>query len=259
MTGRRHALIAHLALAAVAFAFLLPFAVQSVYAGFVWDDAFYLLRADALFGRLDDAPDLAAAMREWRSYPPLWPLVLGLAGGGSRALLPAFVANVACIVAWLAAFLWWLRRAGTGSGTGFLLAIAALFAPFTLYYAQTLWSEHLYLAFALAALAAAEHGLATRRALVATAVLVTLAALTRTAGIALAIAFALLLAWRRPRDWLLAAMLPLAAIVVERVLNPGRDYVGALVGATAHDDPLARIDAIAGFLGSSWTAGWSFQ
>ena len=126
-------------------------AVQGSVAGLAVDDAFYLLMADRQFGHLDGEPGLLALLAT-RSYPPLYPLVLGLFGGGSDSLLAASITNAALILMWVACLLAWLLRAGVAPAGAALLALAAAFAPFTLYHAQVLWSEHLYLLLQMLAL-----------------------------------------------------------------------------------------------------------
>jgi hypothetical protein len=234
-------------------------AVQGEYAGFNVDDAFYLLRADHFYGRLGDAAALGEAMLQWRPYPPLYPLVLGAFGGGSEAIAMAFVANVLCIGAWMAIFGCWTNRLGVPRGGGALLMLAAVLAPFTLRHAQSLWSEHLYLAFTLGAIALSERGLEPARNAAGVAVLVVLAVLTRTAGFALLAAFAVVLAARRPRGWWIALLAASVPVVAERLLNPGRGYSNALLDPGAASDVAMALPSTLAALAGAWTADWSFQ
>ena len=226
-------------------------------AGFAVDDAFYLLMADRQFGRLDGEPGLLALLAT-RSYPPLYPLVLGLFGGGSDSLLAASITNAALILMWVACLLAWLLRAGVAPAGAALLALAAAFAPFTLYHAQVLWSEHLYLLLQMLALWCLERQAPRGRDVLLAGALVGLTLLTRTAGIALVAAFSLYLLWHRPQRWapaLALAWLPL----LERFTHRASVYGGELQGVFAQglQGTLGRIADNGAGLWQGWRDGLS--
>lgn len=207
-------------------------AVQGRVAGLAVDDAFYLLMADRYYGRLAGEPALAALL-DTRTYPPLYPLLLGLFGGGSAALLNAYVVNAALLLAWVGFAYAWLLRAGVRPLASALLALAAAFAPATLYHAQVLWSEHLYLLLQMLLLWQLERDPPRARNVLVAGLLVGLMLLTRTAGVAAAVAFTLWLLGRRPQRWGLAlalAWLPLA----ERLAHRASAYGGELQGLFAN-------------------------
>ena len=156
-------------------------AVQGRVAGLAVDDAFYLLMADRYFGRLANEPGLLALL-DTRTYPPLYPLVLGLFGGGTGALANAYVANATLLLLWTGFAYAWLLRAGVRPLASALLALAAAFAPATLYHAQVLWSEHLYLLLQMLLLWQLERDPPRARNVLVAGLLVGLMLLTRTAG-----------------------------------------------------------------------------
>lgn len=255
-SGARRAFAHAAVLLPVALALALH-AVQGRVAGLAVDDAFYLLMADRQFGRLDGEPGMLALLAT-RAYPPLYPFVLGLFGGGSDSLLAASIANAALILSWVACLLAWLLRAGVAPAGAALLALAAAFAPFTLYHAQVLWSEHLYLLLQMLALWRLERQAPRGGDVLLAGVLVGLALLTRTAGIALVVAFSLYLAWQRPQRWapaLALAWLPL----LERFTHRASVYGGELHGVFAHgvQGVLARIADNGAGLWQGWRDGLS--
>jgi hypothetical protein len=230
--------------------------VQDRLAGLGIDDAFYLLLADQYYGRLSGEPALAAVLQT-RTYPPLYPLLLGAVGGGSEALLPAFALNAAFSLLWIAAYLGWILRAGTVPIAAVLLAWAATLAPFTILHAPNLWSEHLYLALALAALAVLERPTTAHDQIIAGA-LIGLGVLTRSAGVALVLAFALHSALRRPRGaWIALALAALP--LLERLLHPATVYGSELRDLL--EQPLGivfeRIAANAAGMWLGWRLDWS--
>lgn len=157
---------------------------------------------------------VASVFAQDSPFPPLFPLLLALAGGG-QSVVAAHVATVLCLVLALAALYAWLLALGTGRATA--AAVAAIFAvcPGTVALMFNVLSEPLYLALALTASAlfvrtagrvSAELDAAswTAVALVAAALMV------RSVGVTLLPALAVYL-WQRHR-W--RAVLPLAAAVV---------------------------------------------
>lgn len=188
------------------------------------DSATYFLTARHFAPYLAAEAPAAHAAR-LSQFPPLYPLVLALAGGA--ASVPAAHAVTAlCLLAALVACYAWLLALGVGRG--WATAATALFGlmPGTWLLALSLLSEPLYLALSLAALALLARAQETRTYAWA-ALAIAAAILARTAGVALlpALAFAL---WRgRPRgaSWILLLALapPLAWSLVPRG-QPG--YLG---------------------------------
>lgn len=175
------------------------------YVGLLADDGLYLLMADMLAP--GGAPDLPvyAHVRAHSQLPPLFPLALGLAGGGSQDLAAARIFVALAMLTAVAVNYCWLRQLSVNR-----LAVAvlgALFAlmPITVIHTVDLWSEGMYIALSLGALITFEHARREHFALLpclAAGVIVGAAIATRTAGVALLPAMLIVcLRAGRPRAW----------------------------------------------------------
>lgn len=259
MTGRfdRFAFPVSVAAAVAAVAVLLDALThQGFYAGFNWDDAWYLLLADRLAGRLGDVPALARDLTVSRSYPPLYPAWLALFGGGADAIAAAFRANLAAYLGAAGAFAWWLRRERVDRVVAALLVVAMLLAPFAFRHVVDLWSETLFIALAMVALGAAAPRDAGTGSLYIAAVACALAFLTRTAGVALVAAFVVMIAYRRPRHaWRLLAVAVLPC-VAERLLAGGGGYAAAGQGLFSG---LRHLPEFGRALWAGWSANLAFE
>lgn len=259
MTGRfdRYAFPVSVAAAIAAAAVLLDALThQGLYAGFNWDDAWYLLLADRLAGRLGDVPSLARELTTTRSYPPLYPAWLALFGGGADAIAAAFRANLAAYLGAAGAFAWWLRREGIDRVVAAMLVVAMLLAPFAFRHVVDLWSETLFIALAMVALGAAAPRDAGPGSLGLAAAACALAFLARTAGVALVVAFVAMIAYRRPRHaWMLLAVAILPC-VAERLLAGGGGYAAAGQGLFAG---LQHLPELGRALWAGWSANLAFE
>jgi hypothetical protein len=145
-------------------------------------------------------------------YPPLFPILIGLLGGGFAAA-HALVAGSLLVA--ITIYYLWLRETGLGAGlsTAAVLLFAAL--PGTYLIALNIWSENTYLCWSLLALLAASRVQcdSTRRQAwwwAATAATVA-ALLTRSAGVPLLLTFTIFTVVRRQLNWramLLVAWVP---------------------------------------------------
>lgn len=234
--------------------------LQDEYAGFNWDDAYYLLLADKHFGRLADAPRLARELVLARGYPPLYPLWLGSFGGGSAEIARAYAANLVALLGAGLAFFVFMRRAGIAATPALALLVAFFAAPATLRFGTALWSENLYLAWQFVALAALAGPRREPRDWTIAALACCCAALTRSVGFALVGALLVALVRERPRRWPLLGAFAVLPPMVERAVQPGHFY-GAhgseplLAGVL---DP-ARVAGVAQGLWDGWAAdcAWS--
>ena len=172
-------------------AFLLPFAVSPA-PGWLPDAHVYLLMADALSPWHAATPAAHFAL-ETSPFPPLFPLLIGVLGGGADATIARALA-AACLCGALAACHTWVRARGFGAGAALLAVTAFALLPGTLLQALEGMSEPLYLMLSLLALVAAARASAALPAaeprwLVAAALASGLALATRSAGVALVAAF----------------------------------------------------------------------
>ncbi|MHB1528660.1 MAG: hypothetical protein ACYDDA_02065 [Acidiferrobacteraceae bacterium] len=172
--------------------------------GFGGDNAVYLLTAQWI--RSGGADVIAGHYAAGSPYPPLYPLLLSIAGGG-HSILAAHLVTAAALVAACGMFLLWLRASGVGPGEASLFTIAFALAPGIERQTLQILSEPLYLLLSLTALWAATR--AERdddaRWTAGSALAVAAALMTRSAGIALWIAFVGWILFRRSRRELLLA------------------------------------------------------
>ena len=183
-------------------------------AGFLSDDAVYLLMADGFSPFRSAEPGLTAYVMREALFPPLYPLLLAVLGAGSGTLLWAHLITTTTLVLALVIYgLWincqlrdWVPAIG-------LLAIFAL-TPGTLLQDLELLSEFPYLMFTLMALWLSDRARTNDRGHGWVALCVGLATLTRTAGLSLLVAFAVWLFRHRVRGrakWSALALIPSTA------------------------------------------------
>lgn len=188
-------------------------------ADFGGDNAVYFLTANhySPYGVAHAAADQFAAHSV---YPPLYPWLLALTGGGTSLAAAHGVTALIIIMAGIAVF--GVARA-FGLSRGVAMAVLALcaFARISLLEGLELHSEHLYLAcWASAALLLAVDRPAPRALLLA-GLAVGAAYLTRSFGLSLVASLLLwLLVQRPPRAWL-AALAALAAVLYLALAHPG--------------------------------------
>jgi hypothetical protein len=223
-------------------ALLFPFAVSRA-PGWLPDASIYLLMAEALSPWGGPASAAARHALAQSAFPPLFPLLVGLVGGGGDAAIARAV-SAACLCAALPVLLAWLRARGMGGAPALLATAAFALSPLTLLQAQEGLSEPLYLLLGLLALLAAERALPERaasgRLRLAAALAAGLALATRSAGVAWLAALA---AWwiarrvplRRLPALLAAALGPMALWwLAKRWLGLTGSYGGALESRLAH-------------------------
>jgi hypothetical protein len=188
---------------------VIPFGVARA-PGWLPDAHAYLLMAEALSPWTAEPSPAAHYALETSVFPPLYPLLLGLLGGGDAAWGRAV--SILCLLASLVALYGWMRARGWEQG-GALLAVAAFAVlPVTLLQALEGLSEPTYLlasALCLRWVERAERGPPglRRRRLAAAAGMAGLALATRYAGFSLVGALGIWLWVRRePRRFGLMAL-----------------------------------------------------
>lgn len=244
-SGWRRCMPAVAVIAALA-ALYLPWMWSDQLASLGGDSAVYVLSARHYAPFLPQNPVWEAVTAN-SPYPPLYPLLLMLAGGATD-LHWAHLATTCSLLAAVIALLAWLRASGVRAGPA--IAAGALFAllPGTLLQAFHLHSESLYLAFSLAALASLARLETDARArwFWLAGAFVAAALMTRTAGVALVPA--LLLAWYRHRRWHGGGALALAlapTMLWQAFQGPGQGYQSSLLGGYLTMSPAQLLDALA--------------
>lgn len=190
-------------------------------AGFLSDDAVYLLMADALspYGRTN--PDLSMFVLKESLFPPMYPLLLAFLGAGSGYILWAHIITTSTLVFALAVYCLWIYSLTRNSWLAVGLPSFFALMPGVVLQNLELLSEFPYLLFSLLALALAQlkQSVPAREALIA--LLIGLALLTRSAGLALVLACGICSirsgAWRQV-TWLGLALLPSIAWMAFRTV-----------------------------------------
>ena len=218
---------AGLALGLASLGMLLWVAVKPTLAGVNSDAAVYLLLADWLSPWRATDIDFGAQLFAHYPFPPLYPLLLALVGGGSEVPTIDYVFDAIAQAVAVAASYGWARRIGCAQPVAMLAALSLALTPIALYTAMGVFSEPLYLALSMTALAWVAGSQISARAWQAAALLLGLAAVTRGVGI-FAVA-ALLLAWHRGtrgRDARLVPLLALAPTVAWQLIKAFNGWQG---------------------------------
>jgi len=216
---KRARLAVLLALLAVALG-LLGFGPISDFVALDSDGAVYLLMAD-FYSPYQPAAALTEYVQRVSQFPPLFPLLVALAGGGSGRIAIAHLVQTVSLLAALAliARLAWKLSGSAMIATAVFLCVALL--PKTLLLHSGIWSEFTFMAFAYGALLLAPERDAPLARHWLGALLCACAAATRNAGVVLSAAYALTLLLRAPRRaWPALLLLP-APLVVQSLLYGG--------------------------------------
>jgi hypothetical protein len=243
-----------------------------IYLGWTWshelgdfggDNALYLLTAQH-FSPWSEADTVAAYFVSQSFYPPLYPFVLAIFGGG-ESLLAAHVITATMLLLAFAVLYAWQRQIGFGRLSAALMVLLFALLPGVLMQALSLLSEDLYLLATLGAVAAVAAYEADRReAWLWTAVVcIAAAVLTRSASIALVAAFVLYLVLHRPkRFWLLiiGALVPMLWQLLSPRAGPG--YFSFLTARYAVDPVaglIAHLTIAVDSLLDSWTVDFTMS
>ncbi len=196
------------------------------------DNAFYLLTA-RYFSPWSEHSVVVSYFVAHSHYPPLYPLLLGLFGGGESVLVAHIVTTTTLLLA-LFVLHRWLRTLDVSSPRAMLIVFFFAALPGTYLQALSILSENLYLLcslFCLLAVAKVEReGPQRSRWLWVAAVAVVAATLTRSAGVALLIAFGVYLVLRcPPRRWGLGILATLPMVLWSVAgRHEGSGYLGAM-------------------------------
>ncbi len=232
--------------------------------GFLSDDAVYLMMADYFSPYLDERlPHLEFLMRQ-SLFPPLYPLVLAMAGAGSEHSGLAHLLTTLLFVAALLVFLLWVRRESSSMPLAAVLTLIFALLPFSLVHVTEIWSESLYLLllFAFLNLLPNDRGSTGSLSLpLAASFVVGLALLTRGAAVAL-LPVLLQQLWQTPggerwRHLAVVLVLPLAWWLVERSLYPSVGYLGLLGDSLTAHDPVRFVTSILPEQAASLWRGWN--
>lgn len=211
--------------------------------GFLTDDAGYLMIAD-FFSPWFDGNVYVETLNMLRTrFPPVFPIVIALFGGGSQNMGAAHLATgMTFLLAALLLYVW-VRTSLCRPKLALACLVVFALLPETLIYVLELRSELLYLAFLLGtfvALDAADRANAHRHELLlAASVLVGLCILTRVVGVCLLAAFLIhLFINRTPRKYLYAftaVALPACWYVIKAINGYSNMYTDDLARYASYD------------------------
>ncbi len=177
------------------------------------DHAYLLLMADWLSPLANSGNGFLPPPVIWSYAPPLYPLLLGLAGGTSTHIELAHAITITFLVPALIWCVLWARREIGGSAPALALVVIFSLLPVSFFQSFGILTENLYLLLSLLAiwLVGKENVSLTR--LYVVAVVVGLAAFTRMVGITLILAFAVYVFLRHRERWIRLSFLSAAPLL----------------------------------------------
>ncbi len=232
--------------------------VRSEYVGNLSDAAVYLSQSD-YFSPFRPAPyDIGAAMFYEYSFPPLFPLVLALLGGGSEHPQLSYIATSIMMGAALGTVYLWMRSLPLAISAALTMTLAFGLLPASLLTAMGMQSEPLYVAMIFAGLACWNLRASIPRTAPLGAGLIGLSSLVRMVGVS-AIA-ALLIAWfldpgRRYK--ILIPLLALAPITAWLLLRMAAGMNESYVDFVRQDSVGATLSFVANQIARNPAAMWS--
>lgn len=220
---------------------LLVFSLLAVtYYGWTWshdlgefggDNAIYVLTAH-YFSPWSEHSDVAAYFAKRSQYPPLFPSLLAIFGGGENLLI-AHLITTSCLLLALVVFYYWLTTLGFSAILSGMATFLVAILPGTYMEALSIHSENLYLLLSLSGLLAVTLTEKTGRNIWywLGALSVATATITRGAGISLIAAFCCYLILWRPRLAAVYAVVSILPMVLWSLLHDkqGPGYLGSFV------------------------------
>jgi len=194
------------------------------------DDAVYLIMAD-FFSPFSGRDETITGLVMRHSYfPPLYPLLLGLAGGVSNNTVLAHLVTVAFLFGAMVALYLWSCEISERCYAALTLACLVTILPATVYEMFGLVSEGLYLLITLLALFFAARDPTGNKWRYFTAAAVGLAIVSRTVGFALWLAYTIWLTSGRRPGWKTLPLVALIPWLVWTVWKWGQGYAASYGG-----------------------------
>jgi hypothetical protein len=231
------------------------------------DSAMYVLLGRHFSPFFAPSPVLETMVRG-TAYPPLFPFLIGLSGGG---LLAGHLLAAASLLGALPCLAGWLRAEGVKLSVSAWTATLFALMPATYFLTLNIWTENTYLLFCLVAILAEQRASAPddRRShwWWTAAAAVAAATLTRSAALPLLAAFLLRLLLVRPGRWPVFAALSCAPFAIQAgwswmhqsgVSNYLAQWSGSYSGH-AMDQLWAQLRQESYLAGVSWIRAWLGQ
>lgn len=231
--------------------------VRPGFVGNISDTAFYLTVADYFSPYWQAPPGLGASLFYDFSFPPLYPLLLAMLGGGSEHPAQSYIATSVMMASAVGAVYVWLRteRLSVAQAMGLTVVFAVL--PASLLAVMVIQSEPLYVALTFAGLALwgmRERGTSM---CVLAALCIGSSALARTVG--LSAIGALLIHWFIDKDARKHMYVPVLAVgpylgwaLVKYVNGMQSSYVNSVLHGSLTDTVASVLNQIAVNLPAMW-------
>ena len=183
------------------------------------DNAIYVLTAH-YFSPWSEHSDVAAYFAKHSQYPPLFPFLLAIFGGGENLLI-AHLITTSCLLLALVIFYCWLTALGFSAILSGMATLLVAILPGTYMEALSIHSENLYLLSSLSGLLAITLAEKTGRNIWywLGALSVATATITRGAGVSLIAAFGFYLILWRPRRAAVYAVVSALPMVLWNLLS----------------------------------------
>jgi len=188
-----------------------------VLAQFGGDNATYFLTAK-LFSPYTQSSPVSEYFAAHSQYPPLYPLLLALFGGGDSILIAHLVTTIFLIAAMLVMYRWGINLS---FGRIHSLALVVIFAmtPGTYMQALSILSENLYLLLSLSGLCVITFKKNIKEWLWVAALMIACASMTRSAGLPLILSFIIYLFFKRDRNKYLLSLTALLPMIIWGLLK----------------------------------------
>ena len=231
--------------------FYLYWGWSTILADFGGDSAVYWLTANH-WSPYGTAVPPAQYFASISIYPPAYPFVLVVFGGGESLLGAHLVSSVLIVLAFVAIY-----RFACALGTDWRLALGLVVAfaglRITLIEGLQIHSEHLYLLLSFAALFFVHRGKDHRRALYLASICVAGAYLTRTFGLSLVASFLIYLVLTRHRGLWVSVVIVCATVLLWSALHGGSThYLNAMVELYGRSGAAAQLASNLDYLWLKW-------
>lgn len=151
------------------------------------DNAIYFLTAN-LFSPYSTPLSISAHFAANNQYPPLYPFILGILGGGNNILIAHLITTTILLIAMLVMYKWIICE-GPGRLHSLVLIIVFAMIPGVYIQALSVHSENLYILFTVSVLCVIAFKDNKEKWIWVAAILVACCSMTRSAGISMILAF----------------------------------------------------------------------
>ena len=155
------------------------------YVDFLSDSAIYLLMASYFDGGTAIPAQVFDVVLNDYHLPPTFPIVLWLFGGGAEHPFTSHIINTACVIAAFASYATWLNSQHCNWSTSIGLTCAFAVLPVSLFFANLIVSEYLYITLIFLSLVALEKSSPSNRLILVSAVCIGITITVRSIGISL--------------------------------------------------------------------------